>query len=70
MVVGWIDARIDTSKILGLQLRDARTIGNACGVITDPFIGSLCLSQGFLGTTEFVLLHRTDCGLMGATEDN
>ena len=69
-VVGCMDARMDTSEILGLQHGDAHIIRNAGGVITDDVIRSLCLSQRFLGTREIVLLHHTDCGLMKVTEDD
>ena len=63
-----MDARLDVAGLLGLELGDAHIIRNAGGVVTDDVIRSLCLSQRFLGTTEIVLIHHTDCGLQKVDE--
>ena len=68
-VVSCMDSRMDIFEMLGLGNGDAHVIRNAGGVITDDVIRSLCLSQRFLGTREIVLLHHTDCGLQGVTDD-
>ena len=68
-VVACMDARIVPSKILGLQEGDAHVIRNAGGVITDDEIRSLSISQRLLGTTEIVLVHHTDCGMLTFNDD-
>jgi len=68
-VVACMDARIVPSKILGLQEGDAHVIRNAGGVITDDEIRSLSISQRLLGTTEVVLVHHTDCGMLTFNDD-
>ncbi len=68
-VVACMDARLDVSRLLGLSEGDAHVIRNAGGVVTDDAIRSLAISQRLLGTTEVVLIHRTDCGMVTFTED-
>jgi carbonic anhydrase len=38
-------------------------------VITDDEIRSLAISQRLLGTTEIILIHHTDCGMLTFTDD-
>ncbi|MDQ3863096.1 MAG: carbonic anhydrase [Actinomycetota bacterium] len=68
-VVACMDARLDVHKILGLQEGDAHVIRNAGGVITDDEIRSLAISQRLLATTEIVLIHHTDCGMLTFSDD-
>src|SRR2546429_1491257 len=68
-VVACMDARIDVHKILGLEEGDAHVIRNAGGAVTDDAIRSLMLSQQLLGTTEVILIHHTDCGMLTFTDD-
>jgi carbonic anhydrase len=68
-VLACMDARLDVHKILGLQEGDAHIIRNAGGVATDDVIRSLAISQRLLGTTEIVLIHHTDCGMLTFTDD-
>lgn len=68
-VVACMDARLDVHKILGIEEGDAHVIRNAGGVITDDEIRSLAISQRLLGTTEIVLIHHTDCGMLTFTDD-
>jgi carbonic anhydrase len=63
-VVACMDARIETGRLLGLEEGDAHVIRNAGGVVTDDVIRSLTISQRLLGTTEIVLIHHTDCGML------
>ena len=63
-VVACMDARLDPSSILGLELGDAHVIRNAGGVVTDDEIRSLAISQRLLGTEDVVLIHHTDCGML------
>ena len=64
-VVACMDARLDTHKLLGLDVGDAHVIRNAGGVVSDDVIRSLVISQRFLGTREIMLIHHTDCGMLG-----
>ena len=68
-VVACMDARLHISKILGLQEGDAHIIRNAGGVVTDDEIRSLAISQRLLGTTEIILIHHTDCGMLTFKDD-
>ena len=42
-------------------------IRNAGGVITEDGIRSLAISERLLGTTEIILIHDTDCGMLTFT---
>jgi carbonic anhydrase len=68
-VVACMDARIDVHKVLGLQEGDAHVIRNAGGVVTDDVIRSLVVSQRKSGTTEIILIHHTDCGMLTFSDD-
>src|SRR6201989_1607103 len=69
-VVACMDARLIPTKVLGLQEGDAHVIRNAGGVVTDDAIRSLAISQRLLGTTEIILIHHTDCGMLTFTDDD
>ena len=68
-VVACMDARLDVYRILGLNEGEAHVIRNAGGVITDDEIRSLAISQRLLGTSEIILIHHTDCGMLTFTDD-
>lgn len=68
-VVACMDARLDPYALLGLAEGDAHVIRNAGGVITADERRSLAISQRLLGTTEIVLIHHTDCGMLTFTDD-
>ena len=68
-VVACMDARLIPTKVLGLEEGDAHVIRNAGGVVTDDEIRSLAISQRLLGTTEIILIHHTDCGMLTFTDD-
>lgn len=68
-VVACMDARLNVYEILGLSAGDAHVIRNAGGVVTDDAIRSLAISQRLLGTTEIILVHHTDCGMLTFTDD-
>jgi carbonic anhydrase len=68
-IVACMDARIETGRLLGLEEGDAHVIRNAGGVVTDDVIRSLAISQRLLGTTEIVLIHHTDCGMLTFSDD-
>jgi carbonic anhydrase len=68
-VVACMDARLNVYGLLGLQEGEAHVIRNAGGAVTDDTIRSLAISQRLLGTTEIVLIHHTDCGMLTFTDD-
>jgi carbonic anhydrase len=68
-VIACMDARLNVYAILGLAEGQAHVIRNAGGVVTDDEIRSLAISQRLLGTTEVILIHHTDCGMLTFTDD-
>jgi carbonic anhydrase len=68
-VVACMDARLNPYALLGLSEGDAHVIRNAGGVVTADVRRSLAISQRLLGTTEIILLHHTDCGMLTFTDD-
>jgi carbonic anhydrase len=68
-VVACMDARLNVYGILGLEEGQAHVIRNAGGVVTDDAIRSLVISQRLLGTTDVILIHHTDCGMLTFTDD-
>ena len=69
-VVACMDARLNPYGILGLSEGDAHVIRNAGGVVSEDVVRSLTLSQRLLGTTEIVLIHHTDCGMLTFRDDD
>jgi carbonic anhydrase len=65
-----MDARLNLYAILGLAEGEAHVIRNAGGVVTDDEIRSLAISQRLLGTSEIILIHHTDCGMLTFTDDD
>lgn len=68
-IVTCMDSRLDVFAALGLSDGQAHVLRNAGGVITDDVIRSLAISQRRLGTREVMLIHHTDCGMQGLTDD-
>ncbi|MFD6514017.1 beta-class carbonic anhydrase [Rhodococcus sp. NPDC060176] len=69
-VLACMDARIDVYRVLGIKEGESHVIRNAGGVVTDDEIRSLAISQRLLGTTEIILIHHTDCGMLTFTDDD
>jgi carbonic anhydrase len=69
-VVACMDARLSVYAMLGLEEGQAHVIRNAGGVITEDEIRSLAISQRLLGTSEIILIHHTDCGMLTFTDDD
>ena len=69
-VVACMDARLNVYAILGLREGESHVIRNAGGVVTEDEIRSLAISQRLLGTTEIILIHHTDCGMLTFTDDS
>jgi carbonic anhydrase len=63
-VLTCMDARLHPARFLGLELGDAHVIRNAGGRASDDAIRSLTISEQLLGTTEVVVIHHTDCGML------
>src|SRR4051794_15696134 len=68
-VVACMDARLNVYGVLGLHEGDAHVIRNAGGIVTQDELRSLAISQRLLGTTEIILIHHTDCGMLTFTDD-
>jgi len=68
-VLACMDTRLIPSRILGLNEGEAHILRNAGGTVTDDAIRSLSLSQNLLGTEEIILLHHTECGMLGITDE-
>ena len=68
-VLACMDARLNPYGVLGLSEGDAHVIRNAGGVVTADERRSLAISQRLLGTTEIILIHHTDCGMLTFTDD-
>ena len=68
-IVACMDARLDVYRALGIQEGEAHVIRNAGGAVSEDVIRSLTISQRLLGTTEIVLIHHTDCGMLTFTDD-
>ncbi|MGI9120339.1 MAG: beta-class carbonic anhydrase [Acidimicrobiales bacterium] len=68
-VVACMDARLDVYRMLGLSLGEAHVIRNAGGAVDDDAVRSLVISQRLLGTTEIVLIHHSDCGMLTFKDD-
>jgi carbonic anhydrase len=69
-VLACMDARLNPYGLLGLSEGDAHVIRNAGGVVTEDAIRSLTISQRLLGTTEIILIHHTDCGMLTFKDDD
>ncbi len=68
VIVTCMDSRIDNFRIFGLDSGEAHILRNAGGLVTDDVLRSLVLSQRLLQTREVLLMHHTNCGLLGADE--
>ena len=69
VVLACMDARLNVYGLLGLSEGDAHVIRNAGGIVTQDALRSLAISQRLLGTTEIILIHHTDCGMLTFTDD-
>ena len=68
-VLACMDARLNVYGLLGLSEGDAHVIRNAGGIVTQDELRSLAISQRLLGTTEIILIHHTDCGMLTFGDD-
>jgi carbonic anhydrase len=65
-----MDARIDPAKIGGLSEGDAHVIRNAGGRASDDAIRSLIVSCKLMGTTDWLVIHHSGCGMQAYTDDD
>lgn len=68
-VVTCMDARLHPERFLGLDLGDAHIIRNAGGRVSDDAMRSLIISSHLLGTNEYLVIHHTDCGMLGLSDE-
>src|SRR5450631_1644277 len=64
-----MDARLDPAKYAGLSEGDAHVIRNAGGRASDDAIRSLVISHKLLGTSEWFVIHHTNCGMEFFTDE-
>jgi carbonic anhydrase len=65
-----MDERLHPEKALGLEIGEAHVIRNAGGRASDDALRSLVISSRLLGTTEFAVIHHTECGMLTFTNDD
>jgi carbonic anhydrase len=70
VVLSCMDARLDLFRLLGLAIGDAHILRNAGGRATDDAIRSLVVSANWLGTRRALVIHHTQCGLYGQTNES
>lgn len=64
-----MDARLEPYRFAGLVLGDAHVIRNAGGRASDDAIRSLAISHKLLGTTQWFVIHHSDCGMQSFTDE-
>jgi carbonic anhydrase len=69
-VVTCMDARLDVSAMLGLNLGDAHIIRNAGGIVTEDVLRSLLISHHLLGTNEFMIIGHSECGMLSFRDED
>jgi len=70
VVVTCMDARIDPTKILGLDLGDAHVLRNAGAIVNDDMLRSLVISRWMQDTEEVFVIGHTGCGMVGFTNES
>ena len=68
IVLTCMDSRLDPVSVLGLRPGDAHVLRNAGGIASEDAIRSIMLSQRRLGTTSIMVIHHSDCGMLGLDE--
>lgn len=64
-----MDARMDPVRFAGLA-DDAYVVRNAGGRATEDAVRSLLISAKLLGTSEWFVIHHTDCGMASFTNED
>ncbi len=68
-VLTCMDSRYTAQGVMGFALGDVHVIRNAGGRVTDDAIRSLALSAALLGTRGCIVVHHSNCGLYGKTNE-
>lgn len=68
-VLTCMDSRFTAQGIMGFALGDVHVIRNAGGRATEDAIRSLALSAALLGTQGCIVVHHSNCGLHGKTNE-
>ncbi len=69
VILTCMDARFNVEDALGLDIGDAHILRNAGGRASDDAIRSLIVSSRLLGTREIAVIHHTNCGMAGLTNE-
>ena len=69
VILTCMDARFNVEDALGLDVGDAHILRNAGGRASDDAIRSLIVSTRLLGTREIAVIHHTNCGMAGLTNE-
>jgi carbonic anhydrase len=69
VILTCMDARLDLFRAMGLEVGDAHILRNAGGRASPDAIRSLVVSAHMLGTREIGVIHHTNCGLEGLTDE-
>jgi carbonic anhydrase len=64
-----MDARLDPAKFAGFSEGELHVIRNAGGRASDDAIRSLIISHKLLGTTQWFVIHHTNCGMETFTNE-
>lgn len=69
VILTCMDARLDLFRALGLDVGQAHVLRNAGGRASDDAIRSLVVSTHLLETREIGVIHHTNCGLEGVSDE-
>ncbi len=69
VILTCMDARLDLFRAFGLNVGESHILRNAGGRVSDDVLRSLVVSAHLLGTREVGVVHHTNCGLEGRTDD-
>nr|MDQ3757891.1 carbonic anhydrase [Actinomycetota bacterium] len=69
-VLTCMDARILPLQMFGLAPGDAHVVRNAGGRASDDAIRSLLVSTHRLGVRSIAVVHHTECGMAGITDES
>jgi carbonic anhydrase len=69
VILTCMDARFNVEDALGLDIGDAHILRNAGGRASDDAVRSLIVSSRLLGTREIAVIHHTNCGMAGLTNE-
>jgi carbonic anhydrase len=70
VILTCMDARLDLFRGLGLDVGQAHILRNAGGRASHDALRSLVVSTHLLGTREIGVIHHTNCGLEGVSDDD